>query len=184
VLEIAQVAADQIGLVRELFLEYARSLGFSLCFQGFDRELEGLPGEYVPPGGLLLLALAGSADHVDADTDRRNHAPSGAGRAGDREVRDLAGCVALRPLGDIGEGTCEMKRLYVRPAFRGRGAGRALAAAAVAAARAAGYRRMRLDTIPGEMAAAVTLYRELGFRDIPPYYENPIPGALCMELEL
>lgn len=155
---------DQTPLVRELFVEYAQSLGFSLCFQGFDRELAALPGDYAPPAGRLLLAV------VEPEVEGTASA-----------LGAVAGCVALRRLG---EGTCEMKRLYVRPAFRGRGIGRALAGAAIAAAREMGYRRMRLDTIPAQMAAAVALYRELGFRDIPPYYENPIPGALCMELEL
>ena len=161
-LVIAEATSDQVEIVRELFLEYARSLGWSLCFQGFDREVAALPGAYAPPEGRLLVAQA----------------------RGDAGREDTAGCVALRRLGPRAEGTCEMKRLYVRPAFRGHGVGRALATTVVAAARAAGYRRMRLDTIPAEMTAAVALYRELGFRDIPPYYENPIPGAQCMELEL
>jgi len=162
--QAVEFKADRAELVRELFVEYARSLGFSLCFQGFDQELAALPGEYAPPTGRLLLASV---------------EPEGSGPVPALET--VAGCVALRWLG---EGTCEMKRLYVRPAFRGRGIGRDLAAAAIAAAREMGYRRMRLDTIPAQMAAAVALYRELGFRDIPAYYENPIPGALCMELEL
>lgn len=185
VLGIAQVTADQIGLAREVLVEYARSLGFSLCFQGFDRELERLPGEYAPPAGRLLLARV-----AGAEPEGERSAPGGERGAAERLAEDrlvkerVAGCVALRRIGEIGEGACEMKRLYVRPAFRGLGIGRALAEAALAAAREAGYRRMRLDTIPAEMAAAVALYRELGFRDIPPYYENPIPGALCMEREL
>ncbi len=194
-LEIAQAKADQIGIVRELFVEYARSLGFSLCFQGFDRELERLPGEYAPPDGRLFLAVVAdtepengrSAPGDERGVSGREHAERepGGREPGDPPVTErVAGCIALRRRGEIGEGICEMKRLYVRPAFRGHGAGRALAAAVVAAAREAGYRRMRLDTIPAEMAAAIGLYRDLGFRDIPPYYENPIPGALCMELEL
>ena len=193
-LVIAEARADQIGIVRELFVEYARSLGFSLCFQGFDRELERLPGEYAPPAGRIFLARVapGAGPTEGRSTAAAGGEHSAVVRAGPRDREDgdqedldvkerMAGCVALRRLG---EDTCEMKRLYVRPAFRGCGAGRALAAAAVAAAREAGYRRMRLDTIPAEMAAAVALYRELGFRDILPYCENPIPGALCMELEL
>ncbi len=159
---------DHIDIVRELFVEYAQSLGFSLCFQGFDAELAGLPGEYAPPRGCLLLATAESdtaplpdADAVSAST--------------------IAGCVALRPIaGDI----CEMKRLYVRPAFRGRGIGRLLATAVIAAARDLGYRRMRLDTIEARMQEAVALYRSLGFRPITQYTVNPIAGALFMELEL
>ncbi len=153
---VSEATADQIDAVRELFLEYARSLGFSLCFQGFDQELAGLPGDYALPGGCILVAVPPPAT-------------------------DLAGCVALRALGDDG---CEMKRLYVRPAFRGRGLGRLLATAAITAARGAGYARMRLDTIPAQMAEAVALYRALGFRPIPPYTANPVAGALCMELEL
>jgi putative acetyltransferase len=144
----------QIAQARELFLEYAESLGFSLCFQSFDQELAGLPGDYAPPDGRLLVA----------------------------EYRgQLAGCVALHKLQSE---ICEMKRLYLRPQFRGRGLGRVLAEAVIAAARTVGYRKMRLDTVEPVMPNAVAMYRRLGFVEIEPYRANPIAGALYMELEL
>ena len=145
---------DQIAQARELFLEYAQSLGFSLCFQSFDKELASLPGDYAPPAGRLLLAEYN-------------------GR--------LAGCVALHKLED---GICEMKRLYLRPQFRGKGLGRALADRIIAEARQIGYQRIRLDTVEPVMKDAVAMYRKIGFREIPPYRANPIDGALYMELEL
>ena len=154
-LKIVQAeTAELVAAVRELFLEYAQSLNFSLCFQSFEQELAGLPGDYAPPSGRLLLAEF---------NDRR------------------AGCVALHRLGD---GICEMKRLYVRPEFRGHKIGRRLAEAVITEARAAGYERMRLDTVAPLMREAVQLYRELGFCEIPPYRPNPIQGALYMELAL
>src|SRR2546430_6444203 len=144
----------QLAEVRGLFLEYAQSLGFSLCFQNFDKELAELPGMYAPPKGRLLLATFDQAN---------------------------AGCAALHPLeGDV----CEMKRLYVRSQFRGSGLGQRLAETAIAEARAIGYRTMRLDTIVGKMDHAIALYHGLGFRAIDPYRPNPIPGALYMELTL
>jgi putative acetyltransferase len=146
-------SAEEVEAARELFQEYARSLPFGLEFQDFEGELRSLPGEYAPPRGRILLAW------VDGE---------------------LAGCVALRPWD--GE-RCEMKRMYARPRFRGRGIGRALAHAVLAEARGIGYRWMRLDTVPG-MDAALALYRSLGFRDIPPYRHNPIPGAVYLEAEL
>ncbi len=155
VLTFAQAVSPlQIAQARELFLEYAQSLGFSLCFQNFDKELAGLPGDYAPPKCRLLLA------------------------EGDGE---LAGCVALHALEpDV----CEMKRLYLRPQFRGRGLGRVLAERIIAEARQIGYRRMRLDTVEPVMNDAVAMYRKLGFKDIAPYCANPIAGALYMEREL
>ena len=145
---------EQIEQARQLFLEYATSLGFSLCFQGFDEEVKSLPGAYAPPSGRLLLARC-------------------EGRA--------AGCVALRRLE---EGICEMKRLYVRPADRGRSLGRMLVDRVIAEARQIGYERMRLDTIESSMQDAIALYRRRGFQEIPAYRENPIPGALYLELVL
>lgn len=144
----------QIAQVRELFLEYAQSLGFSLCFQRFDQELAGLPGNYaLPDGRLLLMEYEGQP----------------------------AGCVALHKLEPR---ICEMKRLYVRPAFRGKGLGRVLAERILNEARAIGYDRLRLDTVEPVMKSAVALYRLLGFREIAPYRANPIAGALYMELQL
>ena len=155
VLTFAQAESpSQIVRARELFLEYAQSLGFSLCFQNFDTELAGLPGEYAPPEGRLLL--------VECEGQ-------------------LAGCVALHKLEP---GVCEMKRLYLRPQFRGKGLGRSLAERILAEARAIGYSRMRLDTVEPVMKDAVAMYRKLGFKEIDPYCANPIAGALYMELEL
>ncbi len=144
----------QIEQARELFLEYAQSLGFSLCFQNFDKELAGLPGDYVPPDGRLLLL-----EHNG----------------------ELAGCGALHRFDPT---TGEMKRLYVRPKFRGLGLGRALTEHILAEAGSIGFRRIRLDTVPGTMDDAIALYRRLGFREIAAYRENPIAEALYMELEL
>jgi putative acetyltransferase len=151
---VAAQSSAQIEQVRELFLEYAESLGFSLCFQGFDTELAALPGDYAPPPGRLLLA-----EHQ--------------GRA--------AGCVALHKLAAQ---VCEMKRLYLRPEFRGQGLGRLLCERTLSEARSIGYRHLRLDTVEPLMKDAVALYRRLGFRETAPYRPNPIPGALYMELDL
>jgi GNAT superfamily N-acetyltransferase len=144
----------QIAQARELFQEYAQSLGVNLCFQNFEQELAGLPGYYAPPEGRLLLAEYEGL---------------------------LAGCVALHKWEAR---ICEMKRLYVRPAFRGKGFGRGLAEAIIAEAQNIGYQRMRLDTIEPIMKDAVKMYRKLGFRETEPYRPNPIAGATYMELEL
>ena len=153
--QIAHVETpENSAIVRQLLTEYAATPDIDLCLQTFDAELAGLPGAYGPPHGRLLLAL------VDGQP---------------------AGCVALRPRED--DALCEMKRLYVRPAYRGQQVGRALVTAIIAEARALGYQRMRLDTLP-YLRAAVQLYHTLGFRDIPPYDTVPIPGALYMELDL
>ncbi len=154
---VAASTREQIEQARELFLEYAQSLGFSLCFQGFDRELAELPGEYAPPGGRLYLASNSS------------------------QVVTAVGCIALRRAAD---GVSEMKRLYVRPQYRGQGVGKALVEEVIRAARELRYQRMRLDTIESQMKEAVALYRSFGFREIAAYRENPIAGALYMELML
>ena len=140
--------------VRRLFRAYADWLAVDLCFQDFARELTDLPGCYAPPAGRLLIA---------------------------RVAGEVAGCVGLRPLEPA---VCEMKRLWVEPGFAGRGIGRALAEAIVEAARTIGYGRMRLDTIPARMPAAQHLYASLGFREIPAYYDNPLPGVVMLEVEL
>jgi ribosomal protein S18 acetylase RimI-like enzyme len=146
--------------IKALMREYAGSLGFSLAYQDFEAELADFPGKYAPPAGALLLATVGDK---------------------------AAGTVALRRLDTA---TCEMKRLYVRPAFRGRrtadgrSIGRALAEDIVAVGRDRGYRRLRLDTIGGKMRQALSLYRSMGFVEIPPYYASPIPDTAYMELAL
>jgi len=158
VIKQAETTAD-IARVRELFQEYAKALGFSLCFQGFDKEVAELPGDYAAPAGRLLLATCDSR---------------------------LAGCVALHPLANpvSDQRLCEMKRLYLRPEFRGKRLGRILAERIIEEARSVGYSHMRLDTIASTMSDAVVLYRKLGFREIAPYRENPIASALYMELNL
>jgi ribosomal protein S18 acetylase RimI-like enzyme len=147
-----------ISDVRKLFREYSLMPGVVPCLDDFERELASLPGAYSPPGGRLLLAVE-----------------DGSASAG-----EAIGCVALRKLE---QDTCEMKRLYVRPEFRGKGAARNLVEGLIGEARSIGYRRMVLDTLPS-MEAAHKLYRTLGFREIPPYPKNPIPGALFFELAL
>jgi putative acetyltransferase len=144
---------DHIETARKLFREYADSLGFDLCFQNFETELAELPGDYTPPDGRLYLAF---------------------------EEAQPAGCIALRKLSDY---DCEMKRFYVCPLFRGKGVGKRLATLMIAEAKAMGYKRMLLDTVP-QMKRAIVLYQALGFKPVPPYRHNPVPGAAFMELRL
>lgn len=145
---------EAIESARELFAEYASWVEISLCFQNFDKEVAELPGAYAPPSGRLFLAVAS---------------------------QQVMGCVALRKIGD---GVGEMKRLYVRPEFRGRGLGRTLTEKLIAEAKQIGYERLRLDTLPGKMDQAIAMYRSFGFQEIPPYYKNPVADATFMELML
>ena len=149
---VPATAAQDLDDVRILFGEYAGLVAEALCFQGFDQELAALPGDYAPPGGILLIA---------------------------RDSDEAAGCVALRRL-DAGSG--EMKRMYVRDAYRGSGLGRRLAAAVIDEASKRQYSRVVLDTLP-KLAPAIALYRDLGFREIGPYLASPTPGAICFELK-
>jgi ribosomal protein S18 acetylase RimI-like enzyme len=148
---------EQLAATREILREYAASLNVDLCFQNFESELAALPGDYASPKGRLLLA------YVDGE---------------------LAGCGAVRALPDVDyANACEMKRLYVRPAFRRFGLGRMLAQALLDAARGAGYSVLLLDTLD-DMEAARGMYTSLGFEEVPPYYFNPIPGAHYLKAEL
>jgi len=149
--EIAPARAADLDEIKRLFREYSALVSEALCFQGFDQELAGLPGAYVPPSGALLIARYGDA---------------------------VAGCVALRRLD---ERSAEMKRMYVREAWRGTGLGRRLALAIIEEAKRRGYARVVLDTLP-KLSAAIALYRDLGFRETGPYLASPTPGALCFEL--
>ena len=147
-------SGEDIQKAHQLFEEYAAGVGISLCFQNFDQELASLPGKYSPPSGRLLLAYSD---------------------------KQLAGCIALRQLDSD---TCEMKRLFVRSEFRGKGLGRVLVDAIIKEARNIGYKHMRLDTLPGRMDTAIGLYRAIGFHEIPPYNDNPVEDATFMELGL
>jgi len=146
--------SEEIEQARQLFKEYAAWLEIDLCFQNFEKELAELPGDYALPGGRLLLAY---------------------------DNGELAGCIALR---EIDDGICEMKRLFLREKFRGKGRGRSLIDAITGEAKQVGYERMRLDTLPPKMDKAIALYMELGFKEIDAYYNNPVPGAIFMELSL
>jgi GNAT superfamily N-acetyltransferase len=148
---IQATTEKQVDAARELFKEYAAALEIDMCFQRFDQELQTLPGKYATPDGRLLLAY---------------------------DNEELIGCIALRKLD---ERTCEMKRLFLRPASRGKGYGRKMINELVEQARMIGYVRMRLDTLPGKMDAAIALYRELGFEAIPAYYDNPLEGVVYLE---
>ena len=154
---ITPTTPEQLAATRLIFQEYADQLGVDLCFQNFEAELAGLPGDYAPPQGCLLLALLNG---------------------------EIAGCCAMRPLETVDyPNACEMKRLYVRQGFRGLGLGRQLAEAVLDAARIAGYHSVLLDTL-NDMEAARALYEDLGFKDIPPYYHNPIAGAHYLKADL
>lgn len=154
---LAPVSADEWRETRDIFTEYAQSLNVDLCFQGFDEELAQLPGEYASPRGALLLARVNGA---------------------------VAGCCALRPL-DAADypNAAEMKRLYVRQAFRGLRLGRRLAEAILDEARMAGYSCVLLDTLD-DMESARALYEDLGFEEIPPYYHNPHAGAHYLKVDI
>lgn len=148
---------QDLHMARALFEDYQADLGIDLCFQGFAEELDGLPGEYAEPAGALLLAFVDGAP---------------------------AGCCALRPLINSDHmNACEMKRLFVRPAFRGFGLGRLLVEEILSLARLSGYSNMLLDTL-SDMEAARALYQEVGFVEVPPYYHNPLPGAHYLKVEL
>jgi ribosomal protein S18 acetylase RimI-like enzyme len=146
-------SGELLSAARELFTEYASSLNFSLCFQNFDKELAELPGEYASPDGRLIIAM---------------------------NKTKITGCIALRKFSD---NTCEMKRLYVRPEFRGKGIGKKLTETVLKEAKKIGYVYMRLDTVPS-MKEAIALYRSMGFYEIKPYRENPVQGAIYMQLIL
>jgi len=150
---VSMKTPGEMPLVRTLFEEYAASLDIDLCFQDFDRELDSLPGRYAPPEGAIIVAFAGD---------------------------EPAGCVALRK---IDGGVCEMKRLYVRPAHRGKGIGRALAEAVIERAREIGYASLKLDTLRS-MAEANALYLSLGFTECSPYRYNPCSDPVYLELPL
>lgn len=162
----------ELDATRRLFEEYAAALGIDLGFQDFERELMLLPGEYAEPRGRLLLALVD-----DIATDDRSPTDDGRGTR-------IAGCCALRPLDTVDyPNAAEMKRLYVRPAFRGLGLGRQLAEAILDAARHAGYACVLLDTLD-DMESARALYEDLGFEAVPPYYHNPIAGSHYLKVDL
>ena len=169
--------SDAIDAVRKIFIDYAETLGVDLGFQNFDDELAMLPGDYAAPRGTLLLALV--RQEPDAAFSHENTL-----KLADGSIAQVAGCCALRPLDSADcPNSAEMKRLYVRPAFRGMGLGRQLADAILDTARHAGYSHVLLDTLD-DMEAARTLYEELGFVEIPPYYHSPIAGSHYLKADL
>ena len=171
--------AHEIDAARAIFRDYAGSLNIDLCFQDFDGELAGLPGEYAEPRGTMLLALVDPAN-IKEETGRQ--APTL--QRADGSLAHVAGCGALRPLDSADyANAAEMKRLYVRPGFRGLGLGRQLAEAILDAARSAGYACVLLDTLD-DMESARALYEDLGFVEVPPYYHNPIAGAHYLKVDL
>ncbi|MGJ7582157.1 GNAT family N-acetyltransferase [Variovorax sp. RHLX14] len=167
----------EIEAVRKIFLDYAETLGVDLGFQNFDDELAMLPGDYAAPRGTLFLALVRQEQSATSD-------PENGLMLRDGSIAQVAGCCALRPLDSADSpNSAEMKRLYVRPAFRGMGLGRQLADAILDAARHAGYSHVLLDTLD-DMQAARTLYEELGFLEIPPYYHSPIASSHYLKADL
>lgn len=152
-IRISVATSRDLVQVRSMFSEYVSSLGIDLSFQDIDRELAALPGEYSPPSGCILLAREGS---------------------------DIVGCVALRR---ISEDFCEMKRLYVKPAYRGKRIGKKLAESVMLEAKDRGFRQMKLDTLPS-MREALRLYESLGFKKTEPYRYNPVEGAVFMQFDL
>lgn len=150
---IAVETEKHLEIIRKLFREYEDFLGFHLCFQDFEKEMAMLPGKYAPPDGRLIIAEYNS---------------------------EVAGCIAIKK---IGEDVCEMKRLYVRPKFRGLKIGRKLAEKIIVEAKTIGYKKMRLDTLK-RLKEALSLYRSMGFTEIQPYVYNPLEDVVYMQLEL
>lgn len=153
---ILPATPSDIEDIRRLFIEYQTEMGFTPCFQNFQHEIDTLPGNYVPPAGALFIA--------------RN------------DRGEAIGTVALRPT-EL-PGTCEMKRLYITPTGRGTGLGHQLLETILTAARERRYHFMRLDTITGKMDRAIAMYRAKGFQDIPPWYADPLPDIICLQIEL
>ncbi|RZI78489.1 MAG: GNAT family N-acetyltransferase [Variovorax sp.] len=172
-------APDEMDATRAIFRDYADALGVDLCFQNFEDELATLPGDYAEPRGTLLLALVDADEVKGTPITGSPVLPRADGR-----LAHVAGCGALRPLDSADyPNAAEMKRLYVRPGFRGLGLGRQMAEALLDAARSAGYSCVLLDTLD-DMESARALYEDLGFEEVPPYYHNPIAGAHYLKVDL